>query len=453
MRTIVPLVKQDYFPRKPYLCYSCPTMKRYLFLLLTAIVSLAALPTSAQKFQPKTIQFKGAPEYSNGELLAAAGLKKGTVLDFAEMKEHSQKLMDTGVFETLSFKFDGVDLVFSMVPSATLYPIRLENLPLATGKELDAKLHDRFPLFHGKVPAGGGLLEGVRAALEEMLAAQGMKSTVEAIPYTDPRLHKVTAMSLTITAPPVRLGPIHLEGVSAELQAKVQHAADHETGTAFDVQDAAGNVEHAIELFYAEEGYAAAKAQVTRSGDPVVSADAIDVPFSATVVEGRLYKLGSIRLPPDALVTQAEIDETVGPKKNSAKGQVLRDTWYMIASRYKSKGYLDCIVTPHPEFDEATDTVNYTVDVVPGQVYHLAFVKFDNGSDEMRTRMMSTWKMLPGDPFDESYVSGFILSAQEEDPVLMHLLTGIGATYKIVADPATHEVNCVLHFTRLQPAP
>jgi len=38
----------------------------------------------------------------------------------------------------------------------------------------------------------------------------------------------------------------------------------------------------------------------------------------------------------------------------------------MIASRYKSKGYLDCIVTPHPEFDEATDTVNYTVDVVPG---------------------------------------------------------------------------------------
>jgi len=106
-------------------------MKHTLFLLLTALVLFASgKPASAQKFQPKTIQFKGAPEYSDEELMAAAGLKLGDVLAFDEMKSHSQKLMDTGIFETLGFKFDGVDLVYTLVLHPELYPVRMENLPL-----------------------------------------------------------------------------------------------------------------------------------------------------------------------------------------------------------------------------------------------------------------------------------------------------------------------------------
>jgi outer membrane protein assembly factor BamA len=429
-------------------------MQRIPFLSLTAVWLLCiSLPASAQKFQPKTIQFKGAPEYSDAELLATAGLQIGVVLDFAGMKEHAQMLMSTGVFETLNFQFDGVDLIYNLVPSTSLYPIHLENLPLTPGKELETKLHERFPLFHGKVPGEGGLQEGVRKALEEMLLTKGIKATLEAIPYTDPRQRKVTAMSFVITAPPVRVGPIHLEGASAAMQAAVQKAADHETGAAYSTESSNGNLEHALESFYAEEGYAAVKAHISRSGDPVATADAIDVPFSATIEEGRLYKLGSIHLPPDAPVTQAEIDKVAGPHSAMAKGQTLRDTWFMIASRYKSKGYLDCTLTPHPEFDEATDTVNYEVEVTPGPVYHLAFVKFEGVSDELRVKLMRVWQMLPGDPFDQSYVSGFIIRAQKEDPVLMRSLSGVGVSYKIAADPETHEVNCVLSFARMRQSP
>ena len=439
--------------RKTIVCYSLHIIRRISVLLIVVVLLLSALPTAAQKFQPKTIQFKGAPEYSDQELLVAAGLKKSTVLDFAEMKEHSQKLMDTGVFDTLNFKFDGVDLIYTLVPSTSLYSIRLENLPLVAGKELDAKLHDRFPLYHGQVPSEGGLLEGVRGALEEMLAAQGIKATVSAMPFTDPKLHKLAAMSMVITAPPVRVGPIHLEGVSADLQAKVQLVADHEAGSAFDTENSDKNLEHAFELFYADEGYAAAMAHVSRSGDPVVTADAIDLPFSATIEEGRLYKLGSIHLPPEAPVTQAEIDKAFGPHTGLAKGQTLRTTWFMIASQYKSKGYLDCTITPHPEFDEATSSVNYTVDVNPGPVYHLAFVKFENVSDELRSRMMRIWQMLPGDPFDESYVSSFIVRLQKEDPALQRTLAGVKVTYDVRADQQTHDVNCVIHFARAQQTP
>jgi outer membrane protein assembly factor BamA len=125
----------------------------------------------------------------------------------------------------------------------------------------------------------------------------------------------------------------------------------------------------------------------------------------------------------------------------------------MIASRYKSKGYLDCAVTPHPEFDEATGAVNYTVDINPGPIYHLAFVKFENVSDEMRSRLMRVWQMLPGDPFDESYVSSFVFRAQKEDPVLLRSLAGVKVSYESRADQQTHEVNCVIHFTRTLQTP
>src|SRR5579863_8953868 len=151
-------------------------MRRLNLVIFIAAAALlaAAIPAEAQKFQPKAIVFKGDAEYSDEELLAAAGLKKGVALSVDEMKAHFQKLMDAGVFESVLYKFDGQDLVFQLSPSALLYPIRLENLPLTPGKDLEAQIHARLPLFHGKVPPEGGLLEDTRHVLEDLLAVQGI---------------------------------------------------------------------------------------------------------------------------------------------------------------------------------------------------------------------------------------------------------------------------------------
>src|ERR1700744_2585274 len=78
----------------------------------------AAFPALSQTFQPKAIQFEGAPEYSSQELLSATGLQPGTVLAYAEMNSQAQKLVDTGIFSSVSFKFDGQNLVFQLTPAA-----------------------------------------------------------------------------------------------------------------------------------------------------------------------------------------------------------------------------------------------------------------------------------------------------------------------------------------------
>jgi hypothetical protein len=92
--------------------------------------------------------------------------------------------------------------------------------------------------------------------------------------------------------------------------------------------------------------------------------------------------------------------------------------------------------------------VNYTVEIQTGPVYHLGFVKFDNVSDQMRSLLMRYWQMMPGDPFDESYVASFIVKAQQADPVLARSLSGVKTTFDAKADPQTHDVNVVIHLAR-----
>ena len=428
-------------------------MKRTFFLLLTALIVFASgQPAAAQKFQPKSIQFKGAPEYTDQELTAAAGLKLGVVLDFAEMKGHSQKLMDTGVFETLGFKFDGVDLVYTLVPFANLYPVRLENLPFTPGKELDSALHDRVPLYHGKVPAEGGLTEQVRQALEEMLAAKGIKATVAATPFTDQKLFQVTAMIYAITAPPVRVGEIHLQGVSPEMQAKVKHITDRAMKTDYDTENAAGNIERKIALLYTDEGYANVKVHAERPGNPIAGSEAIEIPFNVTVEEGRLYKLGAIHLPSGDLLNLAEINKAAGTvsnavEKQSVKGGVaLRTALLFVTGQYKSKGYMDCVVTPHPQFDEAAGIVNYTLEVQPGPVYTMGKLTIENGADDLRAAMWAAWKMPTGAVFNESALHDYYYT-QGNTPLGRTFASAI-CKYKLTKDIETHTVDVTLRLEK-----
>jgi len=51
--------------------------------------------------------------------------------------------------------------------------------------------------------------------------------------------------------------------------------------------------------------------------------------------------------------------------------------------------------------------------------------------------------------FDENYVSSFVINAEKEDPGLLQALMGRKVSYNVIANPETHEVNCVIHFAQI----
>jgi outer membrane protein assembly factor BamA len=350
-------------------------MPRTTVLLAAMVLGLAAQPSIGQNFLAKTIHFKGDPEYSDQELMAAAGLKSGIVMDSAGMNGYAKRLLDSGVFDNVAYRFDGEDLTFILTPDPTLYPVRLENLPFTPGPELDAELHARCPLYHGRVPSEGGLLNDVRQAFEAMLAAEGVHAGVAAAPYNSPKDRtKITAISFTITAPFVRLGPVRIEGASMALLPRLHAMTSVAAPPAFDSQKTAAGLERSFVTFYLDQGFAAVKVHAARSGALVTTADAILVPYSVTIQEGRLYKIASIHVPSGALVTQQEADTIVASPGKRTMGEALQTVLSLIDERYKSKGYLDLSVNYHPSLNDLAGTVVYTVDIAPGPVYRVPSV-------------------------------------------------------------------------------
>jgi len=426
--------------------------RKAIFLCLVFMAFAAARPAVSQKFLPKTIGFQGDPEYSSQELMEAAGLRKGEILSNDSVNNVAQKLMSTGMFDGVSFKFDGQDLVFYLIPASQLFPAKFENLPFPAGEDVGTNLHNQIPLYHGKVPATGGLMNDVTQDLEKMLAAKGIQATVTGIVSGNLGSLKPTAMTYSVTSPPVTVKVVGVEGVSPTYQSKVQAILTDASKNPFDLDTSADSLERAVGLFYEDQGYAAAKVQAVRSGEAALTAGSISVPFTVNVQEGRLYKLTGVQVPAGAPIAQADVNKLLEKPNGENQGVRLRGVWEQIAGSYKAKGYLDCKVTPVPQFDDAAGTVSYSVNVVPGPVYHLGFVKFDNMSEATRMLLMRYWQMMPGDVFNQSYVNMFVLKARGQDRTLAQTLNGTHIKNIETEDLVNHTVNLVIRLDDSPPA-
>ena len=419
---------------------------------LIAILLLCSLQLLAQKkAPPRAIRFQGAAQYTQDELLAAAGIKAGAHLTAADIKAHAKQLNDTGFFAVVKFSNDSKGLLFSLTPASQLFPLHLDNLPLKPRKDLDDKLHASFPLYHGLMPPTGSTVEGIRRTLEEMLAAEGLKATVKASLTSDLGPKKITAMNFMIASPPVRIGQIQLAGVSPAMRAKVNTLVDGQTGNEFDTENTAIGLKRSFEDLYQDQGYAAVEVDVSQTDPPIVSGQAsdlaIEISFSVAIKEGGVYKLGTIDYPLNALASRAEVQKFLS-KYQAGSGRPLDQFLLAVNDAYHARGYLDCSVVSHASFNEATHIVNYGVEIDPGPLYKMGAVHFDGAPDAMAARLTRLWKMAPGDAFDESYVSGFAARAEKQDRTLSKWMQSVLVTFDVKADPNTHQVNCIFHFAK-----
>jgi outer membrane protein assembly factor BamA len=417
---------------------------------IAALLLLCSLQLLAQKkAPPRAIRFQGATQYSQDELLAAAGIEPGARLTVVDVKAHAKQLNDTGFFAVVKFGNDSKGLLFTLTPASQLYPMHLDNLPLKPGKDLDDKIHARFPLYHGLLPASGSTDDGICQALEEMLAEKSVKATVKASLTSGLGPKKITAMNFTITAPPVRIGQIQLGGVSPAMQAKVNTLVEGQTGNEFDTENTVAGLERSFEDLYQDQGYAAVKVEVGEIDLPVVSDAAIEVPFSVSVTEGGVYKLGTINYPANALASRAEVGKFLA-KYQAGSGRPLDQFLLAINDAYHARGYLDCSVASHASFNEGTHIVNYGIEIDPGPLYKMGAVQFDGAPDAMAAKLAHLWKLAPGETFDESYVSGFAARAEKQDRTLSKWMQSVLVTFNEKPNPDTHQVNCVFHFAKAQ---
>jgi hypothetical protein len=413
-------------------------------LLAASLLALATSPAISQSFQPKSIRFIGAPDYSDQEILNTLQLTPGSTLSYAEMNADAQKLVDTGMFSSVSFKFDGQNLIFQITPAAALLPLRLHNLPFPAGRNLDENLHRQFPLYHGLLPEQGGLTEDVRGALQRMLAAQQIRAQVAAVPLNDPVLHKATAVNFSIVSPPVLVGDLTTVGAVIALDPKAAAILAKFPGTLYDAETSLREVEAAFIAYYKDQGYPDPAVHATADTKPVITPTAIRVSLHVSLVPGVQYKLGSVHLAPDLLVSQADFDRQFHFRTGDvADGVRLRDAWKFIEATYHDRGYVKAKVQPAATIDLANKAVSYYVSVYPGPAYAMGKLTIDNVTDDLRAAMLAAWKMPEGSVFDESLISAFF-SAHSVNPALNQVFSGADCHYTLQFHDDAHTVDVKL---------
>jgi outer membrane protein assembly factor BamA len=279
-----------------------------------------------------------------------------------------------------------------------------------------------------------------------------VKATVKAALTSDLGPKKITAINFTVVSPAVHIGRIQVAGISAAMQAKASLLASGQTGNDFDTENTAIGLKHAFEDLYQDQGYAAVQVDVAQMDPPIVSDQSVDIPYTVTIKEGGIYKLGTIDFPASALVARADVEKILS-KYPAGSGRPLDLFLLAVRDAYHAHGYLDCAVVSHPSFNEATRIVNYSIEIAAGSQYRLASVKFDGAPDAMAAKLKLAWKMAAGDVFDESYLSTFAAQAQKKDKPMTKWMQTVITTYDVKTDPATHEVNCIFHFAKAVQSP
>lgn len=389
-------------------------MRRSLLLASALCALLIPRVLAAQSFTPKSIVFQGAPNLPNADLLAAVQLHPGQPLTMDQVRAHAQLLIDTGLFDGIHYNFTGQSLIFTLTPTTQLFPMRLTNLPIAPGPELDARLHALFPLFQGKVPADGTLLTGIRLALQHMLEAQGLQTTVRALPFTDPKLQAITSMDFSIYIPDVLIGPIQLDASAAtpQVAAALRDAAAPLTGQPYDRLGSPDLIQTTLLVECRNRGYLDCAVHAVPQTPVEVAVAlivrAIRIPFAVALVPGPQYRIASIQLAPGLAVSQSDFDRLSGlhPGDPADLGR-LQQALDALTRQYHDTGHVRAQAKLTPAIDRTHATVAYTVSVDPGPVYTMGRLAIENVSGQLRAMILDTWKMPQGAVFDESAINAY----------------------------------------------
>jgi outer membrane protein assembly factor BamA len=417
---------------------------RYLLSFLSCLLVVPWL--TAQKFDVQKITFIGYPAVTQAELMTAAGLQAGMPLGQPEIQAAAQKLSDTGLFSNVQFAFDGSELKFTLQPADGAVPALFANFPWWDNKTLASAVGARVPLFHGSVVPESGMQQQVTAALTALVTEKGVQAKITSQPHSESG--KLVGVEYQIESPSVQIAEVRFAGASAGLADPVNAIAKAAVGQVFNGATEA-TLQTALRAVYHRQGYLDVAMTKFAHGEPQFAGGKIGVPVSATIVEGPQYRVAALTLSGDMLMTQEEFTKRAKLHAGDvANEDLLRATLAEIAGPYKARGYLRASIQANPAFDRAAhfdrpgNTVSYSINVVPGPVFHMGKLTIVNLDDERRDLLLKYWTMHEGNVYDSTYPPGFLIRNTRD----LCALDGWSATYKQYENDDTHIVNLTVTF-------
>ncbi|HLW81141.1 MAG TPA: POTRA domain-containing protein [Candidatus Acidoferrales bacterium] len=389
----------------------------------------------------------GSRNFSSAEVAEVGGLQKGALVDQPAIQAAANRLAGSGLFSSVRYQYstdvNGLSVTFQL-QDALLFPVSLDNIPWVTLADLTTALNQAGIPFHGTAPAAGTINGQIAQQLQKMLEAKGVHATVaytvSAKPGTDDEIiqfkaagAEVKLASLQFTDPLASRDPAVQNGV-ASLKNQPYSVAAIER---FDFQT--------VQPVYLAHSYL----QVTFAAPVVQLAGQDAVQVTVPITPGPAYLWGGVAWNGNHAYTTADLNSLVTAAGLSAgqpaDGNKIVAIWKSVREAYGHRGYIDATVEPKENFDAATHSAAYIVNISEGDQYHMGKLVLSGLSIDAERRLRASWKIPQGQVFDQTYCDFFISKGATD------ALKGLPAAqdkigHYLQKNPQQHTVDVMIDF-------
>jgi len=392
----------------------------------------------------QTLAVEGLHNYTKEQVLAVAGLKIGQLAGKEEFEAARDRLVATGVFETVGYKFaptgdkNGYAASFQVVEVEPAYPVRFEELGVAD-KDLTEYLRGKDPLFAPRLAATKQVLERYKGWIQEYLTAHDSKEKVIA------KMTPADGGQFVILFRPARVDPVVAEvafaGNVAIPSTVLQNAiSELAIGTPYKEDRFRQYLENAIRPLYDARG------RIRVSFPKVTAENAKDVQGLAvkvTVEEGASYDLGEVRLEG---APHFDSEKLFKAAKFKPGGLADFDEIGKAADRIKKvlakQGYMRSDVQIVRKIDDGKRVVSLVLRIDEGPQFLFGKLNIEglelNGEAEMR----KMWTHKEGTPYNPDYANYFLSRVRDEG-----VFDNLGETRsEAKVDEKTRTVDVTLYF-------
>lgn len=386
--------------------------------VLTTALLVAVLGCCAQAQNQRTarpikqavlagVHVSGSKRFSDADIAAAAGLTVGSTVGPADFQTAANKLVATGAFEEVGYKYEpagtGYSVTFDVTDSDSFIPVTYDNFVWFSDQELNDAVRKRVPLFTGTVATTGEMVDQVTEALQAVVLERGINGEVS---FThEARLGgSVDGGVFKIAGPTVHVRQMKFPGAAEADVPMLEEAAKGLLKAPYQRSIVGTFAELNLRPLYRQRGYL--KVAFGEAETQLLDKDPQNpvVGLSIPVTPGAQYRISEIHVSGCKAFHPEDLEKAITVRPGGVANAVqLEKDAKAVVGLYNTKGYLRAAVTTDPVFDEAQHAVALEVRVQEGDVYRLGSVDITGMAKLTNARLREAWAMREGEPYDTSY--------------------------------------------------
>jgi outer membrane protein assembly factor BamA len=375
-------------------------------LLLTSVVR----PLSAQTADNVTaslreVRIEGQKHLSEAQIVTITGLTVGSAIGRADLQAGADKLVQTGLFDKVSYKFEtrtGVVVTYHVEESPRV-PAYFDNIPWFADSELNDAIRKKLPYFDGTLPEGGGAVDQAADAIKELIASHGLQVTLQHEVLPDPDGDGRIQM-FKVEGPSLRIEKLEFSDAGLLASKAVQQHLEEIVGKPYSRLAIDLFLTEAIRPVYLAKGCLHPKLgppEIRLTGKPNLKLPE-QVPVFVPVDPGPVYTFKGVHWTGNATVSEFTLNSDIALKPGEvADGMKIEAGWDRVREEFAHHGYLDAKVDPVPAFDESAHTVSYSVAVQEGKQYRFGKMVLTGLSPAAEKKLHAAWPIPPGEIFDK----------------------------------------------------